>query len=83
MYMCIHVHVHITSHFDTLTVTSTLCTGVGYPAFSQGTGSATAGPPSTPQSVGYPAQVQHPTPFGVHSGWSVWLYNIHVASYSG
>ena len=82
MYNIIHVH-NITSHFDTLTVTSILCTGVGYPAFSQGTGSATAGPPSTPQSVGYPAQVQHPSPFGVHSGWSVWLYNIHVASYSG
>ena len=64
------MYVHVTSHFDTLTVTSTLCTGVGYPAFSQGTGSATAGPLLTPQSVNYPAQFQHLTPFDVHSGWS-------------
>ena len=54
----------------------TLCTGVGYAAFSQGTGSATAGVPS---SVGYSAQVQHPTPLSVHSGWSVWLC---IASHS-
>ena len=58
------------------TVTSTLCTGVGYPTFSQGTGSATAGPPS---SVGYSAQVQHSTPLSVHSGWSVLLC---IASHS-
>ena len=42
----------------------------GYPAFSQDASSAT-GAPSMPQSVSYPAQVQHPTPFGAHSGWSV------------
>ena len=66
---------------DTLTVTSLPCTGVGShdPAFPQGTGSATAGPPSTSQSVSYPAQVQHPTPFGVHSGWSALLC---IASHS-
>ena len=74
--MHVHVHVHITSLFDILTVTSTLCTGVGYVAFSQGTSSATAGVPS---SVSYSAQVQHPTPLSVHSGWSVLLC---IASHS-
>ena len=45
---------------------------MGYPAFPQETSRLSAtGAPSMPQSVSYPAQVQNPTPFGAHSGWSV------------
>ena len=47
----------------------TLYAGIGSSAFSQGA----TGAPSTSQSVIYPAQVRHPTPFGVHTGWSVQL----------
>ena len=44
--------------------------GMGYPAFSQGQGTSSAtGSPSTFQTVSYPAQVQHPTPFCAHTGW--------------
>ena len=43
---------------------------MGYPAFSQGQGTDGAtGAPSTSQTVSYPPQVEHTTPFGTHTGW--------------
>jgi hypothetical protein len=67
-WLYLYIRAHLTVSLIPL---PTLYTGVGYPPFSQDTGSAT-GAPSMPQSVSYqPAQVQHTAPFGVHSGWSV------------
>ena len=68
--VALHVHVPtMLSHLDLTLIIClpTLYAGIGSPAFYQGA----TGALSTSQSVIYPAQVQHPTPFGVHAGWSV------------